>query len=107
MRKFPERDWKKLRSIKDKLLQNACENILEEVENTIKGRGTESHKAYLALWKLMKKEDEEIALMFDDLKRSTAIYKLAAWKRNKLLTEDDLKEFSEETQSSIDFINQL
>ena len=50
----------------------------------------------------MKEEDKEIALMFDDLKRSTAVFKLSVWKRNGLLSDENFEEFSEETQRRIE-----
>jgi len=31
----------------------------------------------------MEEEDKEISLMFDDLNRSTAIFKLAMWKKSR------------------------
>ena len=37
-------------------------------------------------------KDEEISLMFDDLKRSTAIFKLAMWKKNGVLSGEDFEE---------------
>ncbi len=52
----------------------------------------------------MREEDKEISLMFDDLKRSTAIFKLAMWKRNRILSDEDFEEFTEETQERIDSI---
>ena len=105
--KIPERDWKTFRSMKDTLLDRACKNILKKVDMLIKKSGSQSHKAYLELWKFLKKEDNEISIMFDDLKRSNAIPKLAAQVRNGLITEDELMRFSEETRKSIRFINEL
>ncbi len=42
--------------------------------------------------------------MFDDLKRSNAIFKLAMWKRNGILSGEDFEELTEETQNRIDSI---
>ena len=39
--------------------------------------------------------------MFDDLKRSTAIFKLSVWKMNNILSDENFKEFTEETQNRI------
>ncbi|HMA86605.1 MAG TPA: hypothetical protein VKN73_12945 [Desulfosalsimonadaceae bacterium] len=39
--------------------------------------------------------------MFDDLKRSTAVFKLAMWRQNGLLSDADVNELSESTQKSI------
>ncbi|MCP4682434.1 MAG: hypothetical protein GY864_08885 [Desulfobacterales bacterium] len=103
-RDIPERDWKKLRSLKDTALNIACERIFHKISQVIESRGAESHKYYLKLWKLMNEEDKEISLMFDDLKRSTAIFKLAMWKKNGILSDEDFEELTEETQKRINII---
>ena len=102
MGKIPEKDWKQLRTMKDKKLNQACEAILNNVESEIKNKGNENHKSYLKVWKIIDSGDDGIAEMFNDLKRSNAISKLVAWKRNGLLTENDLKKFSEGTRSTIE-----
>lgn len=107
MRNIPEKDWKKMRSIKETVLNMACERILKKVKRIIENKENNNHTAYIKLWKLMRAEDNEIALMFDDLKRSNARIKLAAWKRSGLISDEGLKEFSEETQESVNTINEL
>jgi hypothetical protein len=101
MDRIPESDWKKLRALKDNFLNVACERILEKAHGVISDRSKGSHAAYLALWQLLKTEDGEIALMFDEFKRSTAILKLVVWKRNSLISDAALAEFSEETQEAV------
>ncbi len=107
MYKIPERDWKKLRSMKDEKLQIACERIFEKITPVIEVRGGESHKAYLDLWKILNKEDKKLGVMFDDIKRSSAILKIAAWKQNGLLSEEEFCQFSEETQNKIEALLNL
>ena len=101
---IPEKDWEKLRSFKDQALNIACERIFHKINKVIESRGAESHKSYSKLWKVMEEEDKEVSLLFDDLKRSTAIYKLAIWKRNGILSDDDFEELTEETQKHIESI---
>ena len=101
-RNIPERDWKKLRTLKDPALNIACERIFQKIERLIESRGAESHKYYLKLWKVIEEEDKEISLMFDDLKRSTAIFKLSVWKRIGLLSDENFEEFTVETQRHIE-----
>jgi hypothetical protein len=101
---IPEKDWKKLRALKERAINNACERIFCKINALIDSRGSESHKYYLKLWKVMKTEDKKIGLMFDDLKRSTAIFKLAMWEKNGILSDDDFEEFTEKTQQHIDLI---
>mgnify|MGYP006305104307 FL=1 len=102
---IPERDWKKFRSIKDKLLDTACDRILAKTKTLIeKGNG---HKTYLQLWDMIQKEDKKISEMFDDPRRNNALYKIAALDREDLIDEETLKEFSEETREKLRIINQM
>ena len=101
MNGVPEKDWKVLRAMKDELLNLACERIIEKIQAVIDAREGKNHAAYLQLWKLLPAEDKKIAIMFDGLKRSNALQKLAAWKRYGLLTDDKLELFSEETREII------
>ena len=99
-----EKDWKKLRTLKDAALNIACERTFQKITKLIESRGAENHKYYLKLWKVLQEEDKEISLLFDDLKRSTAVFKLAMWKRNGLLSAEDFEELTEETQKRIESI---
>jgi len=106
MRTIPEKDWKHMRSMKPRVLNDACARILADVEAIVQKRDGRNHEAYLALWALLKKKDAEIASMFDDFKRSTALFKLAAWSRYGLMSESELTLFTEETQNTVKAINE-
>jgi len=106
MRTIPERDWKVLRAMKPRVLSEACARILNAVESVVQTRDSGNYEAYLALWDLLKKEDASIAVMFDDFKRKTGFFKLAAWRRNGLVLENDLALFSEETRTIVKAINE-
>lgn len=101
-----ERDWKIIRSMKDEVLDRACERILAKVSKVIENEGDNAHARYLELWKTLTGEDEDIASMFNDLKRSNAITKLAKWKFHGLITDDDMKSFSEESQERVRILNE-
>jgi len=101
---LPEADWKKIRGLKPAALQTACNEVFEKLSAVMESRGADSHKAYLRLWKILKQEDKKIRLMFDDLKRNTAILKLAEWHRNGILSDEELKAFTEETQNRLKII---
>ena len=106
MRTIPERDWKKLRSLKPRALNDACARILDAVAQIVRKKDGREHEAYLELWKLLQEQDALIALMFDEFKRSTATYKLAAWQRHGLVSESDMALFTEETQAMVKAINE-
>ena len=101
MRSVPESDWKKLRLMQSDVLACACKRIFEKIDKILSNQEGKEHEAYQKLWKLMNREDREISLMFDDLKRSNAIHKLATWKRNGLISDEVLTQFSDETQQKI------
>lgn len=105
MRHIPESDWKKLRKLKDKMLNTNCRNVFQKIEGISKNIDGREHKAYLELWKLLKKEDKDISIMFDDLKRSNAVQKLSAWKQKGIISNEQISEFTTETQKIIEFLN--
>ncbi len=105
MKHIPESDWKKLRKIKDKMLNTSCRNIFQKIDKISKNIDGREHQAYLELWKLLNKEDKDISIMFDDLKRSNAVQKLSAWKKKGIISNEKISEFTDETQQIIEFLN--
>jgi len=96
-----EKDWKIIRAIKDEKLNAVCADILDEIDREIKNKEEKNHKAYLSIWNIVNTRDRDVADMFNDLKRSNAVYKLALWYKNGYLTDKELNQFSEETRSTI------
>ncbi len=47
MRTIPEKDWKQLRSIKTRVLDDACARILAGGESILQKREGRNHEAYL------------------------------------------------------------
>ena len=90
MKPIREKDWKLLRSMKDEKLALFCDRVFDRLDDIIRNKGPESHKAYKRLWKTLRSEDHKIADMFDELKRSNALQKLGAWRRYELLDDEEL-----------------
>ncbi len=106
MRNIPESDWKKIRDMRNEILSISCDQIFDKIDNISNSRKGKEHESYLKLWKLINREDKEISIMFDDLKRSTAILKLASWKRNGLISDEKMSEFTDKTQQNVAFFNE-
>jgi hypothetical protein len=106
MRAIPETDWKQLRALKTRALNDAYARILDAVAQIVQNREGCEHEVYLALWELIRTQDAWIASMFDVFKRSTTVYKLAAWQRHGLVSEHDLAWFTEETRAAVKAMNQ-
>ncbi len=107
MNRISERDWKRLRKMKPEVLEEVCTQVFIVVRELIDGKSGSNHKKYLELFRLMRKHDCEISEMFDDLKRSNAMQKVAAWRKYGFLTDEALSEFSEETRSTVEFLDSL
>jgi len=107
MDRIQEKDWGKLRSMGKNLLDKAVGNSLSKIRLLIDERQGGNHKAYSALWDLIRDEDKKIRNMFDDMKRSEAIQKIAFMCKYKIIDEDILREFSKETQERVNTLIQI
>ena len=81
-----------------------CERVLAEIAQVCAVPSETYHERYLNVWRLMKDRDRDIDVIFDELKRSSAMLSLMAMRVRNLLTEDEFLQFSEETRH---VINQL
>ena len=98
---FPESDWKVLLRLERVALERFCERALSKVAALANDSSQTWHERYLKVFKLVKSQDQELGLAFDDLKRSTALWKLARMYSLGLLTEEEFGELSEGTQETV------
>jgi len=102
MREIKESDWKIFRQLHAVALERFCQRVLEESE-ALRGDTTRSaHERYVAIYQLFHERDKEVARLFNDLRRSTAVWQLAAIKAHGLLTEDEFARFSQEAQNRVE-----
>jgi len=104
MRHIKESDWKYLRKIKGEILNRHCDAILEAVDLISQNRKGAEHKSYIQIYSLINKKDDEIAITYNDLKRSNAIEKICHMRRNLAMTDDEFSKFSEDTQNIVNRI---
>ncbi|USX24367.1 hypothetical protein NHH73_17245 [Oxalobacteraceae bacterium OTU3CINTB1] len=96
-----ESDWRHVRDLKPVLLDRYCRRILSEFEKIASKHDEPAHPRYLALFKLVDERDRELGDMFNDLKRSNAIFKILFLRQNGVFTEAEFAGFSDETKSRI------
>ncbi len=101
MKDLPEKDWKQLSKLKDRLIQRFCDEILIKVKPITENKGNDSFKAYQDLWEVLEKVEDELSLMFDDIVRSNAFLKLALWRKSGLLLDEEFDKFTHETRDLI------
>jgi hypothetical protein len=104
---LPESDWRLFTKIHNKLLEQYCEQILEDVRTASRSAASSSHDRYRKVYDLIHQRDKQMANAFDDFRRSTAVMQLAVMRRMKLLTDEDLGKFSEQTRIRIEQIASL
>jgi len=104
---IPERDWKQFKRVHARLLEEYCERVLSELATAASAGGGSAHERYLNIYKLIKKRDETLGVLFDDFRRSTAEMQLAAMRREGLLSDEDLDSFSDETRLFVQRMNEV
>ena len=102
MKTIKESDWKFLSELRKTALDRYCERVLAEIEE-VKSDETENfHQRYRAIYAIVARRDKELALVFDDHRRSTAILEIAALKARGLLKDDEFIRFSQETRAIVE-----
>jgi hypothetical protein len=101
MREIKESDWKVFRKLHPVAVERYCERVLAESESLHRDTSRSAHERYLALYQLFRERDKELARLFDDFRRSTALWQIAAIKGRGLLTGEEFAQFSEETRNLV------
>ena len=100
-RQIRESDWKTFRELRTLALERFCQRVLDEVDRIRSQSDQSSHKRYLAIFKLLKRRDDELAAAFNHPRRSVAIVQLARMQFYKLLDKEEFSQFSAEARASV------
>ncbi|MGA2225141.1 MAG: peptide ABC transporter substrate-binding protein [Syntrophobacteraceae bacterium] len=101
-----EADWKVFRRVRVSALERFCDRVLSEVSRLAAETGQSSHQRYLTVFKLLQKQDEQLADTFDSPRRSTAFLQLMRMRSQDLLTEEEFALFSSEIRTKVEwFLN--
>lgn len=101
LERIPEPDWKVFREIHKPLLRRHCRETLDRLAEIAAQDDEDAHEQYLRAYKYIHQRDKEVAEVFEDFRRSTALMQLGLMRRKKLLDDSDLDRFSEETAAVI------
>jgi hypothetical protein len=103
-RQIKESDWKLFRRLHPVALERFCRSVIEELNQLSANCTGDYHKRYLELYELIREREKEIAVSFNDLRRSTAIIMIATIKGRQLLTDEEFMQFSPETREAVEVI---
>jgi len=101
-REIKESDWKLLRQLHPVALERFSQRILSEIGIINADSAKSFHQRYLDIFEVIGSRDREMAQMFDDLRRSTALVQIALIQSGGLLAEEEFSRFSTETRSFVE-----
>jgi hypothetical protein len=101
-RAIRESDWKLFRQLQPVALDRFCRQVLDDVGRLGSDAGKSNHERYLAVFRLLRRRDEELGDAFNDTRRSNAVLQLARIRLRGLLSEDEFARFSPETRSAVE-----
>ena len=99
-----ESDWKHLRKVQPAALERLCARALEEVGRVATSTHGTAHERYRQIWAVLRAHDKEVALAFDDPRRSTALAHLTAMRHLGLVTDEEYAGFSPDLRERVDFV---
>jgi hypothetical protein len=94
MHDIAESDWKIFKRLREVALGRFCQRALADIDRISADAGKSHHERYLEIWRLIKPRDRELDDIFDYLRRSTAIQQLVLMQADRLLTAEELSQFS-------------
>ena len=97
-----ESDWKKFKKLREKALNRFCRTVLRECETICSDESKTAHERYGTLYGHLDDRNREMAVAFDDFRRSTAVLCLIQFQKLGVITDDEIKEFSENVQRSLE-----
>ncbi|HXA19209.1 MAG TPA: hypothetical protein VN380_19625 [Thermoanaerobaculia bacterium] len=100
---LPEQDWKRWQHLAPTLLNRFCDAVVAKAAGFSAGESS-GHEKYLALYKHIGESDRDIAIVFNNRRRSNAILQIAAAVARGMMSESELSSFSEETQERVRMI---
>ena len=105
-RGIAEAHWKTFRALKPVALERFCERVLGGVPRLSQEPGKSQHERYLAVYRLIRDSDRDLAVAFDDMRRSTAIMHITCI-RHKLWSEEEFARFGTETREEVEALLSL
>jgi hypothetical protein len=97
---LPEHDWKRWQQLAPTLLNRFCDSVVAKASDFSKG-DSPGHEKYLDLFKYIGESNEDIAVVFDNRRRSSAILQMAAAVIRGIMSESELSSFSDATQERV------
>ena len=100
--RIAESDWKAFKRVRTLALERFSQRVLEDCQRICCDESPTAQKRYGELYQLLQDRDREMSAAFDDLRRSTARLCLTLMRRQGLVTDEEMMEFSAEVQRAME-----
>jgi hypothetical protein len=94
MKEISEADWKVFRKLHPTVVNRYCQKVLREISRLGAEENKSDHERYLAVFQAIQNHDREIALLFNNPRRSSALMQMMAINNRELFTDEELSLFS-------------
>lgn len=98
---IPESDWKKFRLIHQAALQRFSQGRLDVLQKRAVSESKTPQERLLEIFEFARKTQNEMARIFDNPKRSTALVQLALMHAGKLIDAEEWEGLSEHTREMV------
>ena len=102
-----ESDWKYMKKLRPALLEELCARNNKAAFGILKNEHMSDLKKHRALYQHVKDSDRQVALCFDDWRRSTFYLRLIALDQHQLLSGEHVQNLSEEAQKKLKMTREL
>lgn len=92
--RIPEKDWKHFKVVHDVAMERYCSRVIEECQEVLTDAGVSARDRFLQVSRLVRERNREMASAFDDMRRSTAVLRLATMIGLEVVTAKELEQFS-------------
>jgi hypothetical protein len=101
MHEFPEHDWKVFKKLQVQAHFRYAQRALDEAGRILADQAKDPYERFDALAKLMREREEEFNGSLTDHRRSAAFYVTSIFYRLGLVTDQELEQFTDQTQQSV------
>jgi hypothetical protein len=101
MMTITESDWKTYKRLRDLAQERFSQRVLDGCRRICGDESVPVQERHLELSRLLRERDREMPLLFDSLRRSTAVICLMAMSSRGLLTNEEVSELSPEIQRTV------
>lgn len=103
-RDIPESDWKKFRLIHQSALQRFSQGRLNALQKLAESERKTPQERLLDVFEFARESQNEMARIFDNPRRSTALLQLALMHAGKLIEAEEWEGISENTREMVKVI---